>query len=137
MKREIVIETALQPLPMPRQKIGFRRAYLDEKNPIHGYKSAIRAAAARVMRGRPPIPAGAPLRVEYLFQMVRPPSYPKSSVATPNLLENADCDNLQKAVQDALTGIVYARDGAVWKWSGQKMHGPTGAPPFVKIIVRY
>lgn len=137
MKRQIVVEAVIEPMPQPRQKIGNRRAYLPENHPVHGYKSAIRAAAARVMRGRRPIPDGVPMSVEFVFVMKRPKSYPKSSVATPHILESADCDNLQKAVQDALIGVVYERDGAIWRWSGSKMHAPTGAGASVKITIRF
>lgn len=126
MKRKLTVVAVIRPVPQPRQRHSGKRSYLPEKHPIHNVKAAVRAAGCRLMKGRPPIAAGAPLSVSYTFIIPRPPSYKKSAVREPHIMENADSDNLQKAVQDALTKIVWSRDGAIWKWSGEKWIGATG-----------
>lgn len=137
MKRQLVLSAVVHPIPQPRQRHAGNRSYIPEKHPIHNFKSAIRAAAERTMRGRPPLPVGAPLTVFYRFVFARPKSERRSIVRTPHLKETADSDNLQKAVQDACTGILWPRDGAVWKWGGEKWIAATGETPSVEITVRW
>lgn len=137
MKRSLTVVAAVTPVPQPRQRHSGTRSYLPEKHPIHNAKAAIRAAGCRQMKGRPPIAAGVPLSVSYLFILPRPKSTKKSAVRQPHILETADADNLQKAVQDALTGIVWARDGAVWKWSGEKWIGATGEEGRIEVKVEW
>ena len=137
MKRKMVLAAVVQPVPQPRQRHAGRRSYIPSEHPIHNFKSAIRAAASRLMAGALPLPLGTPLTVHYRFIFQRLQADGKSIIRTPHLKETADSDNLQKAVQDACTGIVWHRDGSIFKWSGEKWIGATGEPPGVEIEISW
>lgn len=46
-----------------------------------------------------------------------------------------DFDNLEKAVADALTGVVWKNDSHVVKNTTHKLRAPVGIKPFVRVVV--
>jgi len=104
-----------EPVAQPRARIstrgGFGRAYVPSQHPIHGYRTAIAAAA---------VAAGVTatvdrVRILVVCSFARPKShYLKSGLRTtaPEFVK-CDVDNLLKGILDALTGIGYEDDRQV------------------------
>lgn len=75
-----------------------------------------------------------PIALTLRFVMPRPTSTPKRS--TPPAIKRPDVDKLCRAVNDALTGIVWADDSQVVEMVASKRLAETGEPPGVLITVR-
>ena len=92
------------PVPQPRVRVstrgGFARAYVPSKHPVHAYRDAILREA--IARGLTPISEPIEVIVDAVF--VRPKSHlTKRGVKTSApALPRPDCDNVAKAVLDAL-----------------------------------
>lgn len=81
---------------------------------------------ARVaMAGRSPF-AG-PVRVHAVFRLARPKT---TKLAAPR----PDGDKLDRALWDAMTGIVYGDDSQVTEWSGRKEWGDPGVSVTVEEV---
>lgn len=104
-----------KPLAQPRARAtvvgGFARVYDDRTHPVHVFKAQLRLQAGELFQS----PCDGPvwLRIEAVFP--RPKS--KTRKTRPNLREwhtsKPDCENVAKAVMDALTHIVYHDDRQV------------------------
>lgn len=116
------------PVPQPRPRVstrgGFARAYVPAKHPVHAYRQAV-ALAAKAAGLRP---QRSPIMVTISCDFVRPKSHTTSrGTVKPSapLLPRADCDNLAKAVLDALEP--WFDDTLVWRlvvekaWSDEAM----------------
>lgn len=92
------------PTPQPRPRVstrgGFARAYVPSRHPVHAYRQAV-AIAARVA-GMTAL--ADPIRVTVSCVFRRPKSHmtSKGVKASAPRCPRPDCDNLAKAVLDAL-----------------------------------
>jgi Holliday junction resolvase RusA-like endonuclease len=92
------------PVPQPRPKVstsgGFARAYVPSKHPVHCFRSRVTEAA----RDAGLVRVDQPVAVEITAVFGRPRSHYRRSGVKPTapLLPRPDCDNLAKAVLDAL-----------------------------------
>ena len=111
------------PVAQPRPRVTLRgshaHAYTPASHPVGDFKSRAKLAARSVWGGSPSM---YPIRVDVQFVMKRPkakcwktkpmPRYPHT--------KRPDRDNLDKALLDALTGIIWADDSQVFQGTIEK-----------------
>jgi Holliday junction resolvase RusA-like endonuclease len=97
-----------EPVPQPRPRVstrgGFARAYVPKNHAVHGYRTAVAAAA----RASGVTSTGEPLNVVIDAVFVRPKSHLRKSGVKPDAprLPRPDVDNIAKAVLDALQDVI-------------------------------
>ena len=114
-----------QPVPQPRARVstrgGFARAYVPAKHPVHAYRNAILLAAmAKGLTNREE-----EVHVFCRFTFERPPSHWNKSGLKKDApkFPKPDCDNIGKAVLDALTSIAWVDDSQVTSLCLVKCYG--------------
>lgn len=95
------------------------------------FKSEI-IVRARSYRGRLPTYEG-PVELRLVFVFSGNEKAKEWAWETRQL--KGDFDNLEKSVADAIKGIVIKNDSQVARNSTEKIHGPKGVKPFVRIQV--
>jgi len=118
------------PSPKPRPRVstrgGFAKAYVPAKHPVHEYRDRVAhaARAAGLTRGDRPV------TVEINATFGRPRShYLKAGVkASAPELPRPDCDNVAKAVLDALQDVM-GDDTRVARLVVEKAWGSDGGTP--------
>lgn len=102
---------------------GFVKTYTDQKT--RDYESLISQAARTAMGETPPMEG--PISVSMYFRLPIPKSTPKKRVAS--LLgglvrptKKPDLDNMNKAILDAMNGIVYKDDSQVVTIHSKKVY---------------
>jgi Holliday junction resolvase RusA-like endonuclease len=114
--------------------LGIRVASAPSRHPIHRWKDALRADAKSAMLGLALFDC--PLALELTFLMKRPGSMPKRTLNdTIPHTKKPDLDNLEKAVKDALTSIVWRDDCLVSAVAKRKRYVRGGEAPGVHIRV--
>ena len=98
--------------PRPRVAIigGFARAYVPSTHPVHSWRERAALAAREIRPETWPIRKPHPVRISIEFRALRPASLAKSRVAWTT---KPDRDNMEKALLDALEGIVMESDSQV------------------------
>jgi crossover junction endodeoxyribonuclease RusA len=94
------------------------------------WREIVSVAAAQAMGGKPPF-AGVPLAVDVAFVMPRPRSHYRTGKRAGELRPDApywhtskpDATKLMRAVEDAMTGIVWADDALVATHTVCKVYG--------------
>jgi len=105
--KAITFSVAGDPVPQPRVRVstrgGFARAYVPSKHPVHAYRDAILREALAC--GLTPISEPIEVIVDAVF--VRPKSHltKRGVKAAAPALPRPDCDNVAKAVLDALKSV--------------------------------
>jgi Holliday junction resolvase RusA-like endonuclease len=79
------------------------------------------------------LPIDGPVTIRCDFVMPRPVATPAR--ATPPAIRKPDGDKLERAVWDALTGVVWVDDARVTNWSGSKRLAELGQAPGCRIRV--
>lgn len=126
--RPITFHVDGNPVPQPRPRVstrgGFAKAYVPAKHPVHEYRDRVAhaARAAGLTRGDRPV------TVEINATFGRPRShYLKAGVkASAPELPRPDCDNVAKAVLDALQDVI-GDDTRVAKLVVEKAWGREGS----------
>jgi len=131
-----------KPIPQPRQrhriaKINGKHTsvnYLPASDPVHAFKAIARAACRQAYDGAP---LTGPLSVgfEFVFARTKATTYKTKPMLTRPHYGKPDCDNLMKAVLDALNGVLWADDAQVCEWSGLKRIGDGYEKPRVILTV--
>jgi Holliday junction resolvase RusA-like endonuclease len=104
------------PVPQKRHRIGRNRktgrpmAYLNKSEPCIAFKHAVALAARSVFRSRPPLAGPIWLEITFDFASKKRGCHD----------QKPDLDNLEKAVMDALKGIVYEDDAQVARKNSEK-----------------
>jgi Holliday junction resolvase RusA-like endonuclease len=122
--------------------------YIPSGHPVVQWRYVIAVEATKAMAGRPPIPRGVPVVLEIRFLLPRPawanrtvgrgkskrPKWGTGELYAPG---KPDLDNLEKAVKDALTGIVWANDSQVCAYGPRhgKYYHAVGDKPRAEIQV--
>lgn len=102
-----------QPVGQPRHRVGTikgrSRLYLPSRHPVHAFKRAIREAHDRQKK------LVGPLRIIVNTWFPRPKSKTWKTQPMPAYFHTAkpDCDNVLKAVLDALNGVAWVDDAQI------------------------
>lgn len=121
------------PVAQPRQRHriagkgreAFVQSYVPTDHPVHGWKDAIREAAFRAAAGEFFV-KDEPVGVEMVFVFERPASHFKKSgmlaKGAPRFkTSKPDLDNLEKALKDACTAVIWHDDAQVtYVWKRKK-----------------
>jgi Holliday junction resolvase RusA-like endonuclease len=136
------------PVAQPRVRVGtiggharafnpttVKTALGRKPHPIVEFKHAIKTTIAAVVAGRP-LMTGA-VRVDLEFVFPRPASITKKTKPNPSIphTKKPDRDNLDKAVLDSLTGVLWVDDCQVCEGSLKKRIAAAGEQPGVRIVV--
>lgn len=107
---------------------------MESSKALGPWRERVALAAYGAMGGRP-ILSGVPLHARYDFVMPRPASTPKR--LTPPAIKRPDGDKLERAINDALTGVVFADDSALVSWCGSKRLAEIDETPgvFIEILL--
>jgi Holliday junction resolvase RusA-like endonuclease len=105
---------------------NFVRTYDPDKS--RTWKQDVKAAVLDQLNGTPEIHDG-PLGLKLYFHLPRPKSLPKKVV---HHIKKPDCDNLGKAIKDALRSVVYRDDSQIVALEVRKVYGN---PPRVVIAI--
>jgi Holliday junction resolvase RusA-like endonuclease len=163
VKRAKAIPLALRfvvdgpPVPQPRHRTpplrlyGTRtgrkqqRPYLPMGHPVHAYKDAVTLAARGAVNGCKGWDTAGAMELDLLFVLPRPggglgtrhgPPGPLTSGGRLWCSRSPDRDNLEKAVTDALAGVIYVNDAQVVDGRTVKVYAAIGERPHVVIRVR-
>jgi Holliday junction resolvase RusA-like endonuclease len=132
------------PVSQPRQRHcvlgGFSHNYTPSKSPVNEYKAGIRMAVGDKYHGA--LLSGA-VRVNCEFVFERPKGHFRTGKHSNMLRENApywhtkkpDRDNCDKAVLDALKGVLLADDACVCSGALTKRYAYLGEQPHTEITV--
>jgi len=132
-----------EPIAQPRQRHRIMKLrtgadvvanYTPRTAKVQTFKKAIQQAAASTYKG--PLIQG-PIAIEAVFVFRRPLSIPKR-LGTGRLWHDIkpDHENVMKAVQDALTGIIYQDDAQIACASTTKYRAAVGEQPSIAIAIR-
>lgn len=103
---------------------------VEQSKAVAPWRTTVAWHAAQVYREAP---QDGPLSVELAFVMPRPSSAPKRS--TPPAVKRPDLDKLQRAVFDALSGVVWRDDSQVTYVAASKRIAEVDEQPGVRIVV--
>jgi Holliday junction resolvase RusA-like endonuclease len=101
------------------------------------WKATVRLAASQACSGEFLGPLGGPLRVDLEFVFPRQSHMTWKSRPMPRYwkVTKPDRDNLDKAVMDALKGVVWVDDNQVCAGSIEKWHAAGGESPGVRVTI--
>lgn len=122
--------------PRPRATVvgGHARVYEPRQHPVAAFKASVRLAAAQAYEGPPLL---GPLRVDCVFVFPRPSQLiwkTKPMFRIPHT-KRPDRDNCDKAVLDALSGLLWKDDCQVCAGSLEKWIAAGDEQPHVEIRV--
>lgn len=131
------------PVAQPRQrhrivstKLGgtFVSNYTPTKAPVNAFKATVRLAAATTHYGRP---LEGPLRLDAEFVFPRPSNLRWKRRAMPRQRhwKKPDRDNCEKALLDAMRGLMFLDDAQVCDGSIQKWIAAGDEQPHVKVTL--
>ena len=129
-----------EPIAQPRARAtgigGHARMYTPTKNGISVYKAAIRLIASQHFAGSP---LECPVRIDNTFVFSRPGRLIWKTRPMPRMPHTSlrDRDNLDKAVLDALTGVVLKNDKIAWCGFIQKVYAASDEQPHTEIIISW
>jgi len=136
---EIVLEVPGQPVPQPRARVttrgGHGHAYTPKSHRIHTYRQAIELVARASGKKMPRVPTV--LSIVAVFE--RPKSHWRKNDLSPKapLWPNADGDNIQKGVADALKDCgFFFNDDQVVDWHCRKRFAARNEQPRTIITIR-
>jgi Holliday junction resolvase RusA-like endonuclease len=140
MENMITLIIPGEPIAQPRAKattIGnHARMYTPTKNGISVYKAEIRMVAAQHYSG-PPLDC--PVRIDNTWVFTRPGRLVWKTKPMPRLPHTSlrDRDNLDKAVLDALTGVMLKNDKIVYSGRVQKFYAAGDEQPHTEIVISW
>lgn len=130
------------PVAQPRQRhrvvtVGgktFSTNYTPQRSPVNEFKATIRMAAQQAYSG-PPLEG--PLRVDVVFVFPRPRSKVWKSRPMPRYrhISKPDRDNADKAVLDALAGLLFVDDCQVCAGEPEKWVAAGDEQPHVLVKI--
>lgn len=105
----------------------------DANENLKPWRGSVEAAAAEFMRGRDLLSGALFVRVRFFYH--RPKGHYRTGRHSHELRDDAashkvsapDLDKLQRAVGDALEGVVYRNDAQIARWDTEKVYGARDA----------
>lgn len=117
------------PVPQPRPRVstrgGFGRAYVPASHPVHRYRASVADAAKAA--GATVSDDAVSVELTFLFQRPKSHRTKKGVKTTAPKLPAPDCDNLAKAVLDALTCVAWHDDRQVARLTVSKAYAQESA----------
>jgi len=143
MLKTITLTIPHAPISQPRQRhrivrkkdgTDFVQNYTPKDAPVQVFKAAVQHYARQEFWGEP---LDGPLRVDIVFVLPRPKNKVLKTKPMPRYLHTIkpDRDNLDKAVMDALTGLLWRDDCQVCDGRIQKWVASGDEQPHVEITV--
>ncbi|WP_050670494.1 RusA family crossover junction endodeoxyribonuclease [Luteipulveratus halotolerans] len=140
----VSLHIAGDPIPQGSKKIGRhgrRPVILDDNDAkLKPWRARVTLGARQAMLGRPPVDA--PIELRIVFMIERPRGHYGTGRNAGTLRASApmrpavkpDVDKLERAILDALTGVVYVDDGRVVDTHVSKIYAPepTGAGVLIR-----
>ena len=130
------------PVAQPRQRHrvissggkSFASNYTPKSDPVNAFKASVQHSVSQVFTGAP---LQGPISMDVVFVFPRPKSVPKR-LGSGRLWHTVkpDRDNLEKAVNDALNGLLYRDDSQICAGSISKYRAAADEAPHVEITVR-
>lgn len=123
------------PVAQPRHRVGSGfggrpRAYLPADHAVHAW----RACVTMVARSSCPKPLSGPLELSLTFLLPRPKRLRQGSRVRHTA--KPDRSNLEKAVEDAMNGIVWGDDSQVCAGEVEKWYAASDESPGVRVEVK-
>ena len=78
---------------------------------------------------------GTPVKLTILAVFARPKAMKQKPDERLPKATAPDATNIQKAVEDALTGVAWADDRQVWSVACVTLYGKVGEPPFTRVQI--
>lgn len=135
----IVFRVPASPVAQPRHRAavvnGMAMTYEAPKSaPIHAFKATCRVAYAHHVDSGP---FAGPLELKLWFVFPRPASRTRKRNQHQRLwhASRPDCDNLAKAVLDALNGLAWVDDSQVARLNVEKVYGLPQDAPHVLVAI--
>lgn len=129
-----------EPIAQPRAKAtafaGKSRMYTPSKNGIREYKAAIRILAAQQYCGAP-LNEPVIVRCEFVFSRPKRLVWKRREMPRQPHITKPDKDNCEKAVLDALKGVVLRDDSIVWGGGPWKFYAAGNEQPHTRIIIEW
>ncbi|WP_396902750.1 RusA family crossover junction endodeoxyribonuclease [Mycolicibacterium sp.] len=124
-----------KPIPQGSKNLNRHGAMYDQQGKdLDVWRKTVWAYARQAMRRNPAAPAGVPMVCEVEFVMYRPKNLPKRK-PTPPATKKPDTDKLQRAIGDAMTGVVFADDSQIVRWMAEKRTAEPGEQMGARITV--
>ncbi len=131
------------PIAQPRQRhrvierngVAFATNYTPAKDPVNAFKAAVGLLAGTHYTG-PPLEGPIELRLEFVMPRPKRLMWVKNPMPRQCHTIKPDPDNLEKAVMDALKGLLWRDDAQVCQWSGAKWVAAGDEQPHVVVTVR-
>lgn len=128
------------PVPQPRQRhavvAGKVRNYTPANHPVQQFKALLQWEARA--QGLPPAPWDGPLVLGVTFYLPRPARLMRRRDPDGVVQHTGkpDVDNLVKAVQDALLGLLWRDDSQICEVRARKFYAEKDGRPRVELMVR-
>lgn len=137
---ELTVQTT--PIAQPRQRHSARvrlgklmvHNYTPKNHPVQQYKRDLQIACQSVYQGEP---LTGPLQVDFVFVMPRPVrmTWKRRPMPRERHAVKPDKDNIAKATQDALTGLLWKDDSQICAGSTEKWIAAGDEQPHVIVRV--
>lgn len=124
-----------KPVPQGSKNLSRYGAMYDQQGQaLKDWRRTVWVYARQAMRRNPPAAAGVPMVCEVEFVLYRPKSLPKTR-PTPAATKKPDADKLQRAIGDAITGVVVADDSQIVRWAAEKRIAEPGEQTGARITL--
>lgn len=133
----IAITAYTIPVAQPRQRTriiaGHAHNYTPADHPVQQFKADLKAAA--IAAGAPPSPWTLPVVLEVAVYLPRPKRYCRKKDPDGPLVHagRPDAENVLKAIQDAMKGILWADDALICRVTVWKLYAEREGRPRVEI----
>lgn len=121
------------PRPQGSKKSFGRGRMVEVSEHVGPWRERVALFAHNAWAHQPLIERLVPVKTVLEFVMPRPASAPKRS--TPSMIRQPDCDKLLRAVDDALTGVIWIDDAQVVNSHQVKRYAEIGETAGVRIRV--
>lgn len=136
---DITFKVPAVPIAQPRQRhavvAGRMRNYTPAKHPVNVFKAAVQMAAATAYDG-PPLQGPLAIDLEFVFPRTKQQTWKTKPMLRMRHTKKPDRDNLEKAVFDALKGLVWVDDSQVCAGSSSKWVAAGDEQPGVSVVIR-
>lgn len=132
------------PVAQPRQRHSIKELksgksfvhnYTPKSDPVNDFKASVRIAARQTYKG-PPLDEPLYIGIIYYFSRPKTKMWKKKEMPAYWKTTKPDLDNLQKAVYDALKGIIWRDDALICANRNRKLICSGTNSPHVSITIK-